>query len=68
MVLLYFWLKNQSLVTTLNDVTFTVILSAGIGLVFSFAASKANISHWLVWVLFSGLGSLISYKLFEKKK
>lgn len=68
MVLLYFWLKNQSLVNTVEEVLFTVVLSGGIGLVFSFAASKANIGHWLVWVCFVGLGALISYKLFEKKK
>lgn len=67
-VLLFFWLKNQNKALTFNDVMLTSFISAGIGLVFSYAAWQANILNWFSGVAFIALSAFISNKLLEKSK
>jgi hypothetical protein len=65
-VLLYFYLKNQNHALTFKDVVHSFIISALIGVVFSYAAYKANLVFWLVYVAIAGFSAYITYKLIEK--
>ena len=67
-VILFFWLKNKDNTLTFNDVMVTAILSAFIGGIFSYAADKANLSHWFIYIAFAGLSAFISNKLLDKSK
>ena len=67
-VILFFWLKNQNNALTFKDVLLTAILSGLIGIVFSFAAWKANLWHWFTCISFAGLSAFISNKLLNKTK
>jgi uncharacterized membrane protein YeaQ/YmgE (transglycosylase-associated protein family) len=69
-VIVYFWLRNQARIASLNDVVITAILSAVIGSVYSFALASAHIklNEWFLALLSAVVGAIISYKLFEKRK
>jgi hypothetical protein len=64
---LFFYMKNKDKTLSINDVLITFILSGIIAVVFSFAAWKANLNHWALWVVFAGLGAYITHKLLDKK-
>lgn len=65
---LFFYFKNINNALRLNDVLFTYILSGFVGIVFSIAASKLNISFWMVYVAFVGFSAFITYKFIDKSK
>ena len=66
LLFLYHWNLNNAL--RINDVLITYALSAAIGLVFAYAGYKANISHWLIWILYAAAAAFITNKLLDKKQ
>jgi hypothetical protein len=67
MGLLFLFLKNKNNNLHFQDVLFSYLLSTAVGIVFSFAAWKANVLHWVSCVAFTGLAAYITYKFLEKK-
>lgn len=69
-VAIYFWLRNQSKITSVKDVLTTAILSGVVGFVYAFALSSAriNLNPWFLAFASAIAGAVISYKLFEKKR
>ena len=67
-VVLYLWLWNQNKDLKVDDVFITYILSYAVGLVFAFAAWKADISHWVTWIAFASISILITNKFLNYKK
>lgn len=70
LVVVFFYLRNQSKITTVNDVMVTGILAAILGVIYAFALSSMaiNLNAWFQAFVSVGVGAIVSYKLFEKRK
>lgn len=66
-VILFLMLKNSYKSLKVSDVMITLILSAALSVVFSFAAEKANLFHWFTCICFAGLGGFVTYKFLDKE-
>lgn len=65
--ILYLYLKNKEKEVTFRNLKSSFFLGLAIGLVAAFAGAKANISFWLTWVIFAGLGAYVTFRLLNKQ-
>ncbi len=64
---LYLYLKNQMKEVVFANLKSSYFLGAAIGVIAAFAGGKANISFWLVWIIFAAAGGFVTYRFLAKK-
>ena len=66
-IIMFFMLKNTNKSLKPGDILTTLVLSALLSVVFSFAAEKANLFHWFTCIGFAFLGGFVTYKFLDKE-
>ncbi len=66
-LVLFLWLKNKNSETDFKDVLPSLILGAAVGFVAAYAGDSAHLDHWILWIVYAGLGFYITYRFLNKQ-